>query len=87
MPRTTQTPTVQYCIEGRMPGDSIVVERFTIEQVEAGPKAGKVDHPNYNTVQRHLSELSRKTGLDYAIVRWGDPMDRRAWIAGGVFND
>jgi hypothetical protein len=85
--RQQNTPTVQYLVEGRLPGSGIAVQRFTIEQVETGSKVGTVDHPNYNSVQKHLSELSAKTGLDYCIVRWGDVMDNSEWVAGGPLRE
>lgn len=85
--RQQNDPNVQYLIEVSVPLTGYVVDRYTIEQCETGHRAGTGDHPNYNTVQRHLNELSVSTGLDYKIVRWGDVMDRRAWVAGGPLND
>jgi hypothetical protein len=79
--RQENTPNVQYLIEGTMP-DGAVVDRFTIEQVEVGRFVGTTDHPNYNTVQKHLHDLGRKTGLNYRIVQWGDVMDCTAWLQG-----
>lgn len=76
-------PTVQYCVEASLPDTGDVVERFTIEQVECKRKFGCVDNGNYNTVQKHLSGLSKKTGLHYRIAVWGDPKDRSDWLAGG----
>lgn len=87
MTRKQQTPTVQYCVEARLPGTKTVVDRFTIEQVECQRKFGCCDNGNYSTVQRHLSDLSRSSGLDYEIVRWGDPVDRSRWVAGYGFED
>ena len=80
-------PTVQYCIEARMAGTKVIVDRFTIEQNE-GERPSK-DRINgcYNAIQQHLSELSVKTNLDYEIVRWGDPKDRSAWLEGRWFED
>lgn len=80
-------PTVQYCVEGTMPGGDIAIERFLIQQVEVRSRSRLGDHPNYNTVQRYLSELSKKTGLDYRIVRWGDVWDCSGWLAGAMFNE
>lgn len=79
-------PTVQYCIEGRLPETGEVVSRFCIEQIEVGRVARSGEHPNYNTIQSHLSDLSKRTGLDYEIVRWGEPQDRRRWISGLPFG-
>ena len=80
-------PTVQYCIEARMAGTKVVVDRFTIEQNEGTrPSKDRVDGC-YNAVQRHLSELSVRTTLDYEIVRWGYPKDRTSWLEGRCFED
>lgn len=80
-------PTVQYCIEVYLPGSKEPIDRFTIEQVEAGRVSKQGDHGNYNTVQRHLNDLSQRKGLDYKIVRWGDPKPRQRWMSGGRLDD
>lgn len=87
MQRQFNSPTVQFCVEVRVPNGGEVVDRFTIEQVEALGKKTKNDSPSYDVVQRHLDDLSFRNELDYEIVRWGDPADRSEWIAGGSFND
>lgn len=80
--RQQNEPNVQYLIEVRVPVTGYVVDRFTIEQVEVGSKAGARPHPNYNTVQVHLDALSSRTGLEYEIVAWGGVMDVSHWVDG-----
>jgi hypothetical protein len=81
--RQQNEPTVQYLIRVTERTSGLTVARYTIEQVEAGPRAGSGDHPNYNTVQKHLSEMSEKTGLFYEIVAWGDVFPPARWIKYG----
>lgn len=80
-------PTVQFCIEARLLGGDEVVDRFTIEQNEGRRNDVRRANSIYNTVQAHLSRLGQRNGLEYEIVRWGDPKDRTGWMNGLPFND
>lgn len=82
MSKKFNQPTVQFCIEVRhLPGCE-VVDRYVIEQNEGHPITERSSQRIYNQVQKHLNELAIKTGCAYQIVRWGAPIDRRAWLAG-----
>lgn len=78
---TYNQPTLQFCVEVTLPGGS-VVDRFIIEQKESKPGSKASEDSIWNQVQSHLNDLSLKTGLDYEVVRWGDPKPRPCWLAG-----
>lgn len=80
-------PTVEFCVEAYLPGSKEPVDRFLIQQNE-GPKRDTArERKLWNAVQVHLNGLSVKTGLDYHIVRWGNPGDRRNWLRGQPFDE
>lgn len=82
MKKRYNEPTLQFCVQVRLPETQDVIERFTIEQ-NRGPR-NDVHRVNgvYNSVQSHLHELAERNHLDYEIVWFGDVKDRSRWIAG-----
>lgn len=46
---------------------------FRLDQRVAHPGQQREENRLYNQVQKHLSDLGRRTGFDYSIRFWGYP--------------
>lgn len=72
-------PTMCYLIEASSPGQGFVFH-FRIDQALPRGDVRESKDRVHNQVQAHLDYIHRRTGLNYSMVYWADPVRFTAYI-------